>query len=143
MKTLHHRAIVALGLLFTLTLSACYTGTSQSSVWEAQGPPPVRPGRVAWIREVVDRQVGNPVGGALAGALIGGLLGGRGAGAVVGAVGGAAVGAAASSGSSETRTYEVRVQFDDGFQQSFIYPGYSPFRPGQPVVLTPQGLAAM
>jgi outer membrane lipoprotein SlyB len=139
MKTLTQRVVLALGFLFTLSLSACYTATSSSQMWAA-GPPPQRPGHVAWIREIVDRQDGNPVGGALAGALIGGLIGGRGPAAVVGAVGGAAVGAAASSGHSERRSYEVRVQFDDGYQQSFMYADYSPFRPGQPVALTPDGL---
>jgi outer membrane lipoprotein SlyB len=75
--------------------------------------------------------------------LIGGLLfgGGRGPAAVAGALGGAAVGAAASSGSSEQRTYEVVVRFDDGGYGEFVYAGYSPFRPGQRVEVTPGGLA--
>ena len=140
MKTLHR---VFLGFLFTVSLSGCYTTTSASQVWWAQAPGQDRPGHVAWIRELVDRAQGNPVGGALAGALIGGLLGGHGPGRLVGAVGGAAVGAAVSSGSSESRRYEVMVLFDDGGQQPFMYNGYSPFRPGQPVVLTPGGLAGI
>jgi hypothetical protein len=35
----------------------------------------------------------------------------------------------------------VTVRFDDGTSGMFIYHGYSPFQPGEPVVLTPQGLA--
>jgi len=34
----------------------------------------------------------------------------------------------------------VRVRFDDGGYSTFVYNGYSPFWPGQPVILTPQGL---
>jgi hypothetical protein len=51
------------------------------------------------------------------------------------------VGAAASQGSAESRTYQVLVRFDDGTYGMFVYAGYSPFRPGDAVVLTPQGLA--
>src|SRR4029079_17139702 len=61
--------------------------------------------------------------------------------AVAGALGGAAVGAAASSGTSEQRTYEVVVRFDDGGYGQFVYAGYSPFRPGERVAVTPGGLA--
>ncbi|MGA9652556.1 MAG: hypothetical protein WBV96_01465, partial [Polyangia bacterium] len=57
-----------------------------------------------------------------------------------GAAGGAAVGAAASSGSSERVSYEVWVRFQDGGYQAFVYAGPPPFRPGDPVALTPHGL---
>ena len=74
--------------------------------------------------------------------MIGGFLfGGRGPGALVGAAGGAAVGASASQGSSETRNFQVLVRFDDGAYGMFVYGGYSPFAPGEAVVLTPRGLA--
>jgi outer membrane lipoprotein SlyB len=134
---------IALALFFTLTAS-CVATTTTSTVWTPQGPENwARPGQVSWIREIVQRQEGNPVGGALAGAVIGGLLGGHGASALVGAAGGAAVGAAVSQGGSERRSYEVMVQFDDGGYRRFWYEGYAPFRPGQPVVMTPNGLAPM
>jgi outer membrane lipoprotein SlyB len=126
-------------------VTGCATTSTTSTTWTADAPAPwVRYGRVSWVREVVQRQEGNPAGGAVAGALIGGLLlgGGRGPGALVGAVGGAAVGAAASSGAAEQRHYEVMVTFDDGAYQVFVYPGGSPFRPGQTVMQTAQGLSA-
>ena len=90
----------------------------------------------------VQRTQGNPGAGAVAGALIGGLLfgGGRGPNAVAGAVGGAAIGAAASSGSTEERTYQIVVRFDDGGFGEFVYAGFAPFRPGQRVAVTPGGL---
>ena len=53
----------------------------------------------------------------------------------------AMIGAAASQGSAEMRTYHVLVQFDDGAMGAFDYAGYTPFRPGERVVLTPEGLA--
>ncbi len=66
---------------------------------------------------------------------------GSGAGAVAGAVGGAMVGAAASEGQGEDRSYEVFVRFDDGALESFVYQNVLPFRVGDAVALTAQGLA--
>jgi outer membrane lipoprotein SlyB len=102
--------------------------------------PYPRAGRVESVQEIVQRTEGNPAAGALAGALIGGFLFGRGPARLFGAGAGAAVGAAASSGATEARSYQVLVHFDDGTYGMFVYRGYSPFAPGQPVVLTPQGL---
>jgi len=134
-------------MLFFTVASGCVTSTTTSRTW---GPGPgytewSRPGYVDWVRETVHREQGDPVGGAIAGAIIGGILfgGHRGPGALVGAAGGAAVGAAASSGSGESRSYEVAVRFDDGGTQVCVYQGYLPFQPGQRVVMTPRGLAAM
>ena len=129
--------------LLILSAAGCATTTTTSTVWTEPGYPGAwRPGRVESVQEIVQRVEGNPAGGALAGALIGGFLfGGRGPGRIFGAAAGAAIGAAASQGSAETRTYQVLVRFDDGTYGMFVYRGYSPFRPGEPVVLTPQGLA--
>src|ERR1700722_16660504 len=66
----------------------------------------------------------------------------RGPGALVGAAGGAAVGANASQGASENRTYQIVIHCDDGTYGTFAYGGYAPFRPGERVVLTPQGSRA-
>jgi hypothetical protein len=57
-----------------------------------------------------------------------------------GAATGAAIGAAASQGAAEYRTYHVLVRFDDGTRGMFLFRDYSPFRPGERVKLTPQGL---
>ena len=124
-------------LLFTLGAEGCVATTTTATTWAAPQADWTRPGSVEWVREIVHREVGDPAGGALAGAIIGGLLGGRGSGAVIGAIGGASV----SQGSSETRVYQVSVRFADGGQEVFVYHEYSPFRPGEAVVLTPQGLA--
>lgn len=128
--------------LLVLSVS-CATTSTTSTTWVE--PPPganwVRPGHVESVQEIVQRVEGNPAGGALAGALIGGFLFGRGPARLFGAATGAAIGAAASQGSAETRRYQVLVRFDDGAYGMFVYGGYPPFRPGDAVVLTPQGLA--
>lgn len=135
-------SLVAATLLFA-AFTGCATTSTSSTTWaEPAGGGWVRPGTVESVREIVQRVQGNPAGGALAGALIGGFLfGGRGPGALFGAASGAAVGAAASQGASESRSYQVLVRFDDGAYGMFVYGAYSPFRPGERVVLTPQGLA--
>lgn len=129
-------------LLFVASLSACATTVTSESTWDAAPQAEwVRYGTVTQVREVIQRTEGNPAGGAVAGAIIGGILGGgRGPGALFGAASGAAIGAAASSGYSERRSYQVWVRFQDGGYQSFWYARYSPFRPGDPVALTPRGL---
>jgi outer membrane lipoprotein SlyB len=136
------KRLATLLLFFTVTASGCVATTTSSRTWTGPGPyqPYARYGRVELVREIVQRQDGDPVGGALLGAVIGGMIGGRGPAALVGAAGGAAIGAAASQGSAETRNYEVQVAFDDGGRQVFVYADYSPFRPGQPVVSTDRGL---
>jgi outer membrane lipoprotein SlyB len=123
---------------------ACATTTTTSTTWTDPSAAVVgRTGSVQAVQEIVQRTEGNPGAGAVAGALIGGFLfgGGRGPAAVAGAVGGAAVGAAASSGAAEQRTYQVIVRFDDGGYGEFVYGGFSPFRPGERVAVTPSGLA--
>lgn len=129
-------------LLFCALSASCATTSTTTTTWTdstAAGAPP-KPGAVESVQEFVQRTHGNPAGGALAGALIGGFLFGRGPARLFGAVAGAAVGASASQGYSERRTYQVLVRFDDGTYGIFVYGGYSPFRPGEPVLLTPQGL---
>jgi outer membrane lipoprotein SlyB len=138
MTRLRRLRIFALALL--LPAFGCATTTTTSTTW-SEPPTYPREGRVQSVQEVVQRTEGNPAGGALAGALIGGFLFGRGPARLFGAATGAAVGAAASQGGSETLSYQVLVRFDDdGTYGMFMYRGYSPFAPGQAVVLTPQGL---
>ena len=128
-------------IVFAAFGQACATTTRSSTTWTAQPEPAwSRHGRVEWVRENVQREDGNPAAGAAAGAVIGAIIGGPGPGRLFGAAGGAAVGAAASQGHAERRSYDVMVRFDDGYAQAFSYGGYSPFRPGEEVFLTPQGL---
>jgi outer membrane lipoprotein SlyB len=125
-------------LTLSTVLAACATTQTTSATWP---DPNGRPGEVEGIQEVVRRTEGQPVLGEVAGALIGGvLLGGRGGNFVAGAAEGAAVGGAVSSGSSESRTYNLIIRFDDGGHGTFSYADYSPFRPGERVVWTVQGL---
>jgi outer membrane lipoprotein SlyB len=124
-------------LLLIAALPACATTVTADASWEAAPQAEwVRYGTVTQVREVIQRTEGNPAGGAVAGAIIGGVLTGR----LFGAAAGAGIGAAASSGSSERRSYQVWVRFQDGGYQAFWYANYSPFRPGENVALTPRGL---
>ena len=139
-RKLKTRTLVPILLMLSVS---CATTSTTSTTWTEppSGASYVRPGRVESVQEVVQRTEGNPAGGAVAGALIGGFLfRGPGPARLFGAASGAAIGAAASQGSSEMRTYQVLVHFNDGAYGMFVYQGYSPFRPGEPVMLTPQGL---
>jgi outer membrane lipoprotein SlyB len=132
----------ALALAVALS-QACATTTTTRTVWtDSSAVGFGRTGSVAEVQEIVQRTEGNPAAGAAAGGLIGGLVfgGGRGPSAVAGAVGGAAVGAAASQGAKEDRSYQVVVRFDDGGYGEFVYSQFSPFRPGERVVVTSNGL---
>ena len=123
-------------------LPSCATTTTSSTTWTDTASADYRYGQVAWVREYVQHQHGDPAGGAIAGAIIGGILGGgHGPAAWMGAAGGAAIGAAASEGHRDSRYYDIAVRFQDGTQRVFRYPNYAPFQPGEQVIETPQGLA--
>jgi outer membrane lipoprotein SlyB len=135
-------------VLPALLLGGCVTAATRSTTWgqESYGYGPggnwARYGHVENVRETVHAYQGDPGAGAVAGAIIGSLLfGGHSPGGTMfGAVGGAMVGAAASSGHAEERVYEVFVRFDDGALENYVYRDVLPFRPGDRVVLTAQGL---
>jgi outer membrane lipoprotein SlyB len=133
-------------VLPALLLGGCATTTYQSTTWTDQGYAQgwARYGRVESIRETVRTTQGDPAAGAFAGALIGGLLfgGHNPAQAFAGMAGGAMVGAAASEAqNAQDRIYEVFVRFDDGGLEPFVYQNVLPFRAGERVALTAQGLA--
>jgi outer membrane lipoprotein SlyB len=151
--------LVALLSIPVLLLGGCVTTTTRTATYgDPYGAGWARYGHVESIRETVTSQKGDPAAGAVAGAIIGGLIGstfggsrhvdrhgrvhahGSGAGAVAGAVGGAMIGAAASQGQAEDRSYEVFVRFQDGALETFVYRNVLPFRVGDAVVLTAQGL---
>jgi outer membrane lipoprotein SlyB len=124
-----------------MSIGACATTSAETTTWTVPEGT-VREGRVVAIQQQVRRTEGDPVGGALLGAVIGGLVlrDRHGGPSLVGAAAGAGIGAAASSGSSTDVDYRVIVQFDDGYQQAFMYRDGVPFRPGDWVVQTSQGL---
>jgi outer membrane lipoprotein SlyB len=128
LKRLFIAAVLAAGCATTTTT------TTTSSIPRAEIG---KSGQVVAVNETVEHVQGNPVGGALAGGLIGGVAL---RGSMVGAAAGAATGAALSRGSSERRTYEVHVQFDDGTVGRFDYVDYSPFAPGDRVRIAANGL---
>lgn len=131
-------------VLLLALVPAC--ATTAPEPWNQPAPQGswVSYGHVENIRQTMYRDEGNPAAGAVAGAVIGGVLGtalgGRGLGTFVGATEGAIIGAQTSQGSYVGRTFEVFVRFDDGSLRTFVYQDQLPFRPGDYVVWTPQGL---
>jgi outer membrane lipoprotein SlyB len=127
-------------LVATALAGGCYTESTTSRTYTAEptAGPSYRTqfGRVVQIQEVTRERRGQPVAGAAAGALLGGaIFHSWGAAAV-----GGGIGALASSGRSGQRVVEVTVQFDNGERGVFDYQNYAPFRPGQRVVATGNGL---
>ena len=118
-------SLVSLILLAAL-LPAC--ATTELTTTDVGQPAPqgnwILYGRVENVRESARHQQGDPA-----------------AGAVVGATEGAMIGANSSQGGYAGRTLEVFVRFDDGSLRTFVYQDYLPFRPGDYVVWTAQGLA--
>lgn len=137
--------LAALLVLPALLLGGCVTTQYRTTTWgnDQYGGGWARYGRVESVRETVRTTQGDPGAGAVAGAIIGGLLfGGRHpVQTVVGMGAGAMVGAAASQGGAEDRLYEVFVRFDDGALERYVYQNVLPFRVGDAVALTAQGLS--
>jgi outer membrane lipoprotein SlyB len=134
-------------ILMAALLPACAT-TEVTSTDYGQPTPQgnwVLNGQVENVRESRRHQQGDPAAGAVAGAVIGGVLGtalgGRGFGTFMGATEGAMIGASSSQSGTVGRTLEVFVRFEDGSLRTFVYQDYLPFRPGDYVVWTAQGLA--
>jgi outer membrane lipoprotein SlyB len=127
-------------LVATALAGGCYTEATTTRTYTAEptAGPSYAPqfGRVVQVQEVTRERRGQPLAGAAAGALLGGaIFHSWGAAAV-----GGGIGAIASSGRSGERVVEVTVQFDNGERGVFDYRDWSPFRPGQRVVATPNGL---
>jgi outer membrane lipoprotein SlyB len=137
---------VFLGIvLLAALLPACATTSAEQSNEPAPSGNWALYGHVESVRQTVHRDQGDPAAGAAAGAIIGGVLGtalgGRGFGTFVGAAEGASIGAQTSQGSYVGRTFEVFVRFDDGSLRRFVYENQLPFRSGDYVVWTAQGLS--
>jgi outer membrane lipoprotein SlyB len=136
--------LVATILLASLA-PACATTEPQVVAYPAPQGDWVLYGRVANVQEALEHVLGDPGSGAVAGAVIGGVLGtalgGRGFGTFFGAAEGAMIGANASQGGYVGRAFHVAVRFDDGSMRTFVYRDQLPFRPGDYVVWTNQGLA--
>lgn len=143
LATMKSKLLLASVLLIALAVQGCATVETQ--------PYPTPPGnwvlygQVEAVRQVARYVHGDPAGGAAAGAVIGGLLGtaigGRGFGTFLGATEGAVIGANSSQGGWEGWDFHVAVHFDDGSVRTFVYHDQVPFRGGEYVVWTPQGLA--
>jgi outer membrane lipoprotein SlyB len=140
--------IATLLVLPALALSGCVGVQSTTRTWsEPQAEvaaAPVWHGQVVRITETVEELRGDPAAGAVAGAVVGGVLGsalthGHGGG-LFGALAGAMIGADASRVQQSRWFHDVTVRFDDGSVRTYRYEGQAPFRVGDPVVLSSQGL---
>jgi outer membrane lipoprotein SlyB len=138
-------SIVPFLLLAALTPACATTTTASTTLGDPAQGNWVLYGRVENVRQTIHQEHGDPAGGAVAGAVVGGVLGtvlgGRGFGTFFGAAEGAMIGAETSRGDSMGRTFEVFVRFEDGSLRTFVYQEHLPFRPGDYVVWTAQGLA--
>ena len=107
---------------------------------------PARPATVESIREVVEHKNSSSPLGMIAGGLIGGGLGslvgggsGRTAATIVGAVGGGYVGHNIQKSQTQT-VYEISVKYDNGTWGSIRQTASPPFRIGDRVLVTDNGL---
>lgn len=91
-----------------------------------------RHGRVVAVHEVTRAQT-YPPPGSTAGAMLGGIVFHHGGAAIVGN----GFGAPAVPG---RRSFEVVVSFENGETGLFVYQDWSPYRPGDRVTLTQEGL---
>lgn len=136
------KLILVPALLAVLLVQGC--ATVETEAYPAPTGNWTLYGQVESIRQVARYVEGDPAGGAVAGAIIGGLLGtaigGRGFGTVAGAAGGAAIGANSSQGGYAGSDFQINVRFEDGSLRTFVYRDQLPFRRGDYVVWTPQGL---
>jgi outer membrane lipoprotein SlyB len=152
-ETTMRPARLATLLLPVLLISGCVGVQSTTRTWSEEGAAPGEEqlwyGRVAQISETVEGSRGDPVAGAAAGAVIGGVLGSTmsrghgGGGGLFGALAGAMIGADASRGGETRFFYDVTVRYDEGSLRTYRYQGQVPFRVGDPVVLSPRGLARL
>src|SRR5512135_1431547 len=92
-----------------------------------------RHGRVVAVHEVTRAQT-YPPPGTTAGAMLGGIVFHPGGAAIIG---NGFAGAPAVPG---RRSFEVVVSFDNGETGLFVYQDWSPYRPGDRVTLTQEGL---
>ena len=133
--------------LFGLSLvvafaQGCATAHTYSTTEEESEAPSaqIRYGRVQMVREEARRVDGDPAEDALSGAFIGASIGAYRPARLFGAPGGNTLGAFATDDRTEARRFDITVRFDDGSFQTFSYNGFSPFRTGDQVILTPRGL---
>lgn len=133
--------LVGLSVVAALAQGCATAHTYATTEEESQEPAAqIRYGRVQAVREEVRRVDAEPAEDALSGAFIGASIDAYRPAMLFGSAGGNTLGAFASDDRAEARRFDVTVRFDDGSFQTFSYNGFSPFRPGDQVVLAPRGL---
>lgn len=106
-----------------------------------------RPGVIESVDEIKEYAASNAGGDVLTGFLVGSLLFSallfhHGPRNIVGAENGTSPIATSDEDSTTLPRYQVLVRFDDGSSMTLVYTNDVPFRPGERVVLTQQGLVS-
>lgn len=134
------RCIMSVALL----LGCCVTVPPARTTWTAPTHR-ARPGVIESVDEIKEHVASNASGDVLIGVFVGSflfsaLLFHHGPRFVVGAENGTSAIAASDGDPSTLPRYQVLVHFDDGGSMTLVYTNDVPFRRGERVVLTQQGL---
>ena len=123
------------GLLTAAALAGgCYHDEAHTRTYVGVQEIHARGGHVVQVREVARAAQTTPMPGTPSGAMLGGIVFHRNGAAVIGG------GFGLPQGALDRRAFEVVVSFDDGETGIFVYQDWSPYRPGDRVTLTPEGL---
>ena len=116
---------------------------------QAYSVNPAQPATIESIREVVEHKNASSPLGMIAGGLIGGGLGslvgggsGRTAATIIGALGGGYIGNNIQKSQTQV-VYEIAVKYDNGTWGTIRQTTSPPFRIGDRVLVTDQGLEAL
>ena len=133
--------VVGLGPVAALAQGCAASHTYSRTEGESQEPAAqIRYERGQTLREEAGRVDSEPAEDALSGAFVGDAVGAYRPAMLFGSAGGNTLGAFATDDRAEARRFDVTVRFDDGSFQTFSCNGFSPFQPGDQVMLTPRGL---
>jgi outer membrane lipoprotein SlyB len=139
--------MMATRLLLMATLVLAYAWLSAVPAQaQAYSVSPARPATIESIRQVVEHKDGSSPFGMITGGLIGGGLGslvgsgnGRTAATIIGALGGGYIGNNIQKSQTHT-VYEISVKYDDGTWGTIRQTASPPFRIGDRVLVSDQGL---
>ncbi len=132
--------------IFAILVAACACLPAVSAQAQSYSVSAARPATIESIRDVVEHKDSSSPLGMIAGGVIGGGIGslfgggnGRTAATIVGAIGGGYVGNNIQKSQTHT-VYEISVKYDNGSWGTIRQTASPPFRIGDRVLVTDQGL---